>query len=160
MFHRGTTIGRYSFLAETVRTFTRNHPMNTKSSHALFYNTRLGKVKNDPVPRTDLIIGHGVWIGHNSIILPSTERIGDGAIIAAGSVISTNVRPYAMVSGFPARVTGFRFSKEIIAELIASGWWDYPLQKLDAEGAYYRRIVDCLRPHDSVSRDRGKAPWD
>lgn len=166
VFHQGTTIGRYSALADSVRTFTRNHPMNTKSSHGLFYNTRLGKVKTDPVPRTNLVIGHGVWIGHNAIILPPTERIGDGAVIAEGSVIYTNVPPFAIASGFPARVTGYRFSNEIIAELLASRWWERSPTELGGESAYFRGIWDrsdasngvgCSQP--PVIREKGITAW-
>jgi virginiamycin A acetyltransferase len=124
VFHPGTTFGRYSYIADTVRTFTLNHPMNVKSTHGFFYNPLLGKIKTAPLPRINLVIGHGVWIGHNTIILPPTERIGDGAIITAGSVVHTNVPPYSVVSGHPARVMRYRFSPQIITELLASRWWE------------------------------------
>lgn len=124
VFHPGTTFGRYSYVSDTVRTFTLNHPMNTKSTHGLFYNPLLGKIKSAPLPRIHLVIGNGVWMGHNVIVLPPTERIGDGAIITAGSVVHTNVPPYAVVSGHPAQVVRYRFCREIIAELLASHWWE------------------------------------
>jgi len=124
VFQSGTTVGRYSSIADSVRTFTRDHPMNTKSTHGLFYNPELGKVKRRPNQISSLVIGNGVWIGHNAIILPTTRRIGDGAVITAGSVVSSNVPPYAIATGFPARVVGYRFSKERILELLASRWWD------------------------------------
>lgn len=124
VFHPGTTFGRYSYISDTVRTFTLNHPMNTKSTHGFFYNPLLGKIKSGPLPRINLVIGNGVWMGHNAIILPPTERIGDGAIITAGSVVHTNVPPYAVVSGHPAQVVRYRFNQEFVAELLASRWWE------------------------------------
>ena len=129
VLHRGTSIGRYTSVADTVRTFTRNHPRNTKSTHGLFYNPSVGIVKGKPVQFGSLEIGNGVWIGHNTIILPPTKRIGDGAFIAAGSVVSGDVPPYGLVSGSPASVVGRRFSNEIIERLTASRWWeDSPAQ--------------------------------
>lgn len=132
VFHSGTSFGRYAYVAESVRTFTRNHPFETKSTHGLFYNAELGRVKGPPLKGVQLRIGNGVWIDHNAIILPPTESIGEGAVIMAGAVIYTNVPPYAIVSGFPARTIGYRFPKPRIEELIASRWWELPPAKLDA----------------------------
>jgi virginiamycin A acetyltransferase len=142
IFHRGTTIGRYSSICETVRTFTRNHTTSTKSTHGFFDNPAAGKVRTDLIPWGNLVIGNGVWIGHNAIILPPTERIGDGAVITAGSVVYSNVPPYAIVSGFPARVAGYRFSKAVIAKLLDSRWWERSPAELSADKEYYGRVVD------------------
>ena len=119
-----THVGRYSILSDTVRTFTRNHPMNTMSTHGFFENPALGKAKIDLMQFGSLHIGNGVRIGHNVIILPPTERIGNGAIITPGAVVCGNVPPYAIVSGFPAYVKGYRFDKDSIADLLASRWWE------------------------------------
>ena len=124
IYQPGTRVGRYSFLSDTVRTFTRNHPMNTKSTHGIFYNPKLGKSATDLLPKAELWIGNGVWLGHNAIILPPTQQIGDGAIIRPGAVVFSNVPPYAIVSGHPARITGYRFSSQTISRLNASHWWE------------------------------------
>ena len=136
-----TTIGRYSAIAETVSTFTRNHTTTTKSTHGFFDNPALGKVKTDLIPWGNLVIGNGVWIGENAIILPPTTTIGDGAVIGAGSVVYGNVPPYAIVSGFPARVVGFRFSKRVSATLLDSRWWEKTPDELAANGEYYRSLT-------------------
>jgi virginiamycin A acetyltransferase len=141
-----TTIGRYSAVAETVRTFTRNHTITTKSTHGFFDNPALGKVKTDLIPWGHLLIGNGVWIGENAIILPPTTTIGDGAVICAGSVVYANVPPYAVVSGFPARVVGFRFSKRVIATLLDSRWWEKTPDELAACGDYYCSLTREPRP--------------
>jgi acetyltransferase-like isoleucine patch superfamily enzyme len=132
--HRGTSIGRYASIAESLRTFTRHHPRNLMSTHGFFYNPALGKVKGTPMKFNKLTIGHGACIGHNVIILHPAEKIGEGAVIAPGSVVYNNIPPYAIVSGNPAGVTGYRFSKEIIAELLASRWWEKSPAELAAAG--------------------------
>ena len=124
VFHPGTKIGRHSYIANTVRTFTRNHPLNTRSTHGFFENPALGKVSKDLMVFNNLLIGNGVWIGHNAIILPPTEKIGDGAVVAAGSVVYEDVPPYAVVGGSPAVVIRKRFAPDVIEELLASRWWE------------------------------------
>lgn len=141
----GTSIGRYSSIAETARTFTRNHPMNTKSTSGLFFNPHFGFVPSDSVARGRLTIGNDVWIGHNAIILPSVTSIGDGAVIGAGAVVHRNVPPFAVVTGHPCRIVRYRFSEEMIAKLLASRWWDRSLEELRPE------IGEFLRPLEEDS---------
>ena len=74
-------------------------------------------------------IGHDVWIGANALILPEVT-IGDGAVIAAGAVVTRDVPPYAIVGGVPARVIRYRFSPEMIDAFLEIKWWDWPLEKI------------------------------
>lgn len=133
-FDPGTTIGRYSSIAETATGWGANHPMNSKSSNALFYNPVMGLADVEPIERTKLTIGNDVWLGHNSIILSSVSSVGDGAVVGAGSVVNKDVPPYAVVVGHPARVVRYRFSDERIAELLEEQWWQYPLNELVKNG--------------------------
>jgi len=71
-----------------------------------------------------LPIGHDVWIDQN-VLLKGGISIGDGAIIAAGSVVTKNVAPYSIVGGNPATVIKSRFSDEIICDLTGLQWWTY-----------------------------------
>lgn len=142
VFHPGTTVGRYSVISDSVRTFTRNHPMNTKSTHGFFENPALGRVKTDLMQFGRLAIGNGVWIGCNAIILPPTKQIGDGAIVTAGSVVYSDVPPYAIVTGCPAQVTGYRLSAEGIAKLLASQWWEESPAELAAQTETFQRLQD------------------
>lgn len=141
IYHVGTAFGRYVSVASTVRTFTRNHTIHTKSTSGFFDNPAAGLVKSDLVPWGRLFIGHGAWIGHQAILLPPAERIGEGAIVTAGSVVYTNVPPYAIVSGFPARVTGYRYPKPVIEELLASRWWEWTPTQLAAQADYFRSLL-------------------
>lgn len=158
-YQQGTNIGRYSAIAETARTFTRNHTTTTKSTHGLFDNPALGKVKTDLIPWGNLEIGCGVWIDHNAIVLPPTEKIGHGALITAGSVVCGNVPPYAIVSGFPARVVGYRFSKDAIARLLESRWWESPPAALESRSGYFKELCSssCTQPQTLSDRALPKA---
>lgn len=132
-FPPGTRIGRYCSIAVSATAQSENHPMNLKSSHAFFFNPALGHTRVDIVPHTNLTIGNDVWLGTNAIILPSCSKIGDGAVVGAGSVVNKNIPPYAIVVGNPARVVRYRFSKEVIEELLAAKWWDKPIEELRQE---------------------------
>lgn len=139
---QGTCVGRFSSVFWTVRGFVANHPMNLRSTHALFYNPALRLVETDVISRGTLAIGNDVWIGHNAIILPSVRTIGDGAVIGAGSVVHDNVPPYAVVVGHPARVVRFRFSRERIAALLEERWWEQPLAQLAKRLTEFREPLE------------------
>ena len=160
MFHQGTSIGRYASVAPTVRTFTRNHPMNLRSTHALFYNPSMGVARCGPVQFGRLVIGHGAVIGHNAIIVPPTERIGDGAYVTPGSVVCTNVPAYAIVSGFPARVTGYRFDQETTALLTESKWWERtPSELLACGDDFHGVLLGSDNAPDRHAADLPSALW-
>lgn len=128
---RHTTIGRYCSIAYQVRTINHNHPMEFKSTHAFFFNSKLGHCPKDLTTYSPLAIGNDVWIGTGALVLPHVSQIGDGAVIAAGAVVNKDVPPYAVVVGNPARVVRFRFPKEVIEQLLASRWWEKPVEELD-----------------------------
>lgn len=77
----------------------------------------------------DTIIGNDVWIGHNSTIMPGI-KIGNGAIIAANSIVVKNVEPYTIVGGNPSKVIKKRFSDEVINLLLAIQWWNWDIEKI------------------------------
>lgn len=77
----------------------------------------------------DIVIGNDVWISRESIIMPGV-KIGDGAIIAAYSVVTKDVEPYSVVGGNPARFIKKRFNDELIELLLEFKWWDLSPEKL------------------------------
>lgn len=77
----------------------------------------------------DTVVGNDVWIGRNSVILPGVH-IGDGAIIAAQSVVAKDVEPYTLAGGNPARPIRKRFDQELIDLLLELRWWDFPPERL------------------------------
>ncbi len=95
----GVVLENYASLSDRVVIYTHNHPTRDKRwiglapHHIRYYRLR---------------IGERAWVGTGSIILPNTTYIGKYAIVAAGSVVTRNVPDYAIVSGNPARVIGYK----------------------------------------------------
>jgi virginiamycin A acetyltransferase len=75
------------------------------------------------------VIGNDVWIGYDALLMPGVQ-IGDGAIVAARSVVTRDVPPYAVVGGNPAQVIRLRFTDETIAELRRIAWWNWDQSKI------------------------------
>lgn len=71
------------------------------------------------------VIGNDVWIGTN-VIIKGGVTVGDGAIIAMGSVITKDIPPYAIVGGVPGKVIKYRFTEEQISRLLQIQWWNQP----------------------------------
>ncbi len=77
----------------------------------------------------DTVVGNDVWFGRESVIMPGV-KIGDGAIIAAYSVVAKDVEPYTLVGGNPARCIKKRFNDELTELLLKLKWWDFQGEKL------------------------------
>ncbi|PZU95248.1 MAG: chloramphenicol acetyltransferase, partial [Leptolyngbya sp.] len=77
----------------------------------------------------DTVIGHDVWIGYGATLMPGVQ-VGDGAIIAAQSVVTKAVPPYAVVGGNPAQVIRYRFDETTIEALLDIQWWHWEIEKI------------------------------
>jgi virginiamycin A acetyltransferase len=129
---RYTKIGRYCSFAQNVYVYNTNHPNNRKSTHPFFYNPSLQVVDAEQVTRRSIDIGNDVWVGQNVIILASVTRIGDGAIIGAGTIVTKNIPDFAVVVGNPGEVIKYRFSEQAILKLKQERWWDKDIESLRA----------------------------
>ena len=118
-------VGRYCSIASDVHYFGANHPMDYISTSAVFYNKELSHLDVKDVERHNLEIGNDVWIGSKVLITAACSKIGDGAIIGAGSVVTHNVEPYTIVAGNPARVIRRRFPDEKVTQIMETKWWNY-----------------------------------
>ena len=111
-----------------------NHQMNALTTFP--FHTLQGWNMNPPKPsdlplKGDTVIGNDVWIGQNAVILPGVH-IGDGAIIGANSVVGSDVTPYTIVVGNPARTLRKRFDDELIGLLLDLQWWDKSIEEIDS----------------------------
>lgn len=121
-------IGRFCSIAPEVTILTggEHHAewVTTYPFPALFADAR--QFPGYPFTKGDVVIGSDVWIGYRALIL-SGVTIGDGAVIAAGSVVVRDVPPYEIVGGVPARQITSRFPPETVQALREIAWWDWPL---------------------------------
>lgn len=126
------TIGKYCSFAKGVCFYSRNHPYWKPSTSPLFYNHKFAKggVLTDTVEYGKLDIGNDVWIGQYAIILPSVKKIGNGAVVGAGAVVTKDVPAYAIVAGNPAKIIKYRFDQETIEKLEKISWWEWDVDFL------------------------------
>lgn len=147
------SIGRYCSIADDVRVFSNAHPTNWLTSspvsyighhHGLFHEAGFA---NAPATRafeesqSHIVthIGNDVWIGADCLLKPGIT-IGDGAIVAARSIVTKDVPPYAVVGGAPARVLKYRFEENMVERLMRLRWWDLdvggiPIRWDDVQGS-------------------------
>lgn len=121
-------IGAFCMIAERVRVYTGgNHRIDWVSTFAHRVHFGLPGAFRDghPSSRGDVVIGNDVWIGSGATIL-SGVRIGHGAVVGAEAVVGSDVRPYAVVAGNPAREIKRRFDDDTVQELLLMAWWDWP----------------------------------
>jgi phosphonate metabolism protein (transferase hexapeptide repeat family) len=131
-------IGKFTSIAAMTRINPGNHPMDRASQSHFSYRASAyfdGERDEDEFfawrRAHQVIIGHDVWIGHAAIMLPG-RRIGTGAVIGAGAVVTKDIPAYAVAVGTPARVIRQRFSDNTAAGLQQLAWWDWPHERLRA----------------------------
>ena len=120
---RGTVIGRYCSFADTAHIFNADHGLGFLSLHPYLYNPALGMVAAETIERHACTVEDDVWVGHNAVILASARKIGRGAVIGAGAVVTGDVPPYTIMAGVPARAVRRRFDDATIRRIEESGWW-------------------------------------
>ena len=155
-FHIGsseTKIGKFCSIAPGVTIGPSTHPTNFLSTHPFQYlpldclpeggqslkKTEVKRVEYDfckPV-----IIENDVWIGINAVIMDGV-KVSNGAIVAAGAIVTKDVPPYAIVGGVPAKIIKYRFPQEIINELLELKWWDMPVETIAK--LPFNDIVKCI----------------
>jgi len=130
------TIGNFcSFAANTTILLGGEHRTDVTTTFPI--GVFLGGVARDAHERTkgDVTIGNDVWVGREATIL-SGVTIGDGAVIGAKSLVTSDVPPYSVVVGNPARVTRMRFDQDTIDRMLKLRWWEWPDEKIIREAEH------------------------
>lgn len=144
-------IGKFTCIANGVVTAMGRHPTrNWASVHPAFYSVQ----KQSGFTFTDsalfeeskgrVKIGNDVWIGCRAIITDGVT-IGDGAIVAAGAVVTKDVEPYTIVGGVPAKPIRKRFTDEQIAFLQELNWWDRDAEWLKNNAALFQDVEMLMK---------------
>ena len=155
--HISAKIGRFCSISDNVATVNGLHPTKELvSTHPAFYSP----ANNTGISFTDVSsfeefayavekaklaveIGNDVWIGYGATILAGV-KLGDGAIVAAGAVVTKDVEPYAIVGGVPAKTIKYRFSEEEIKDLLKLCWWDRDLDWLKANAEKFSSVKELI----------------
>ncbi|WP_071925386.1 Vat family streptogramin A O-acetyltransferase [Picosynechococcus sp. PCC 7117] len=128
-------IGKFCALARGVKFIMNggNHKIDGFSTYPfqIFGNgwDKLALQPSDFPYKGDTVIGNDVWIGYEAVMMPGVH-VGDGAIIAAKSVVVNDVPPYTIVGGNPAKCIRQRFTDEVIKTLLSVAWWDWEIEKI------------------------------
>jgi len=126
-------IGKFCSIGSSCKIGLGKHPTKDfVSTHPAFFSKQKKAQKTfsdkDYFQETQPItIGHDVWLGSNVIIVDGVN-ISSGAIVAAGSVVTKDIPPYAIVGGVPAKIIKYRFEKEDIEKLLSTKWWDFKIE--------------------------------
>lgn len=128
------TIGRFTSIAPEVTIILGDHRTDTVTTYPFkalskYWHTA-AEIEADHATKGDVMIGNDAWIGQGVTIL-SGVSIGDGAVVAARSVVTRDVPAYGVVAGNPARLLRHRFDDFTIERLLALRWWNWPQEKID-----------------------------
>ncbi|MCC7021814.1 MAG: CatB-related O-acetyltransferase [Thermomicrobiales bacterium] len=152
-------IGKFCALAAEVRFLMAgaNHPASGVSTFpfAIFggaWREMTVDLVYDLPSRGDTVVGNDVWIGYRATIMPGVQ-IGDGAIVAAGALVTKDVLPFAIVGGNPARLLRMRFDEADVARLLRVAWWDWPVAQITA----HARVIMAGTPDEleRIAREQG-----
>ena len=158
------TIGAYCAVGARTAINPFNHPSDWLSIHEFQYHPKsfdwveeyneFERLERTADMFARVVVGNDVWTGHNVNVLPGVS-VGDGAIIAAGAVVTKDVPAYAIVAGVPAVIKKFRFPPATIERLLRLRWWELDLSELS--GLPFRDIDRCLDRVEEIRSRRHAA---
>jgi acetyltransferase-like isoleucine patch superfamily enzyme len=145
------SIGSYCSIGYNTQIGLFEHPTDLLSTSPKVYKSKI--FQSNLWPIDDVLmppkIGNDVWIGSNSIILQNVI-ISNGAIIAAGSVVTKDVPPYAIVAGVPAKVIKYRFSEKSINLLNKLNWYNWSEEFLESKLSL---LIDVEKNYEKIILD-------
>lgn len=141
------------------------HPVHMISSHPVFFSTlkQCGATFSDDDYFDEFkwtIVGNDVWIGANAVIIDGVT-VGDGAIVAAGAVVTKDVPAYAVVAGVPAKIIKYRFTQNEIESLLKIKWWLLPNEILKNLASIFRdgdveKLITAIERNSLVDLNDGQ----
>jgi acetyltransferase-like isoleucine patch superfamily enzyme len=141
-------VGAFCSISNDVVIGGARHPMEWVSMSPVFSSRRDSVkkkfAKHDKGDTLRTVIGNDVWIGEKALIKAGV-RVGDGAVVGMGSVVTKDVPPYAIVAGCPARMIKMRFDDEIIGKLLKIRWWEFEEERLHRYGKHVTCPEDFIR---------------
>ena len=149
-------IGNYCSIAHGVNFIVDEgfHTCSEVTNHPFINNltieSDLVKIRKNFEQKEGIQIGNDVWIGLNSIILPGV-KIGNGAVIAAGSVVNTDIPDYSIYGGVPAKIIRQKYSEEDIEKLLSIQWWYWPEKMIkERKKDFYLNIKDFIDKYHNI----------
>jgi virginiamycin A acetyltransferase len=133
-------IGSFCSIARQVSIQEYNHKLDRLTTYFIGKNLFKDKSIIDVYSKGTITIGNDVWIGAHCVIL-SGVTIGHGAVVAANTVVASDVPPYAIVSGSPAKVMRYRFPEPVIEVLLKLKWWDWSYEKIVSNKALFSETL-------------------
>jgi virginiamycin A acetyltransferase len=139
------TIGNYCSIATQCSFVLSNHDISLVTTSPCSHKSVFSHGVGNPTSfaRGDIVIENDVWIGANVTIMDNVH-IGNGAVIAAGSIVTKNVPAYAIVGGNPARVIKYRFNEEQIKGLQETQWWNLDEDVLETLDPWTRNVDEFI----------------
>lgn len=141
-----TEIGKFCSIAAQTRLNPGNHPLERVALHHFTYRSKSYQLADEDDSSFfdwrrahNVVLGNDVWIGHGAVALPGV-RVGTGAAIGAGAVVSHDVPDFAVAVGVPARVIRYRFSEPLQQRLLQLAWWNWDRQRLAAALPDFREL--------------------
>jgi acetyltransferase-like isoleucine patch superfamily enzyme len=158
------TVGAYGAIGARTSINPFNHPTDWLSIAEFQYHPNsfdwvpeyndFRRLERTPDMFKHVTIGNDVWTGHNVNVMAGVS-VGDGAVIAAGSIVTKDVPSYAIVAGVPAKVIRMRFDEKTIERLARVKWWDLELSELS--GLPFRDVPRCLGLLEEIRARKGAA---
>ena len=152
--HKQTSVGAFCSIGRNVALGPSQHPITWLSTSPFSYRGGKKIVDNQKMLNWSyepVVCGNDVWIGNNAIINDGV-KIADGAIVGANAVVTHDVPAYAIVVGCPARIIKYRFSQDVIEQLLDLKWWDLPDEQIAK--LPFDNVEKCIKILKKIRADK------
>ena len=148
-------IGKFCSIAGNVRIGMGTHRLDFISTSPIFTESKNGlgqswTSKNMVEPYREVLIGNDVWIGERAMILGGV-KVGDGAVVGAGAIVTKDVPPFSIVAGVQARILRERFTEEMKEAIMKAKWWEKPESFLKQNISLFQETVGERTPMEYIN---------